>query len=442
MNYIRHLLALLLPYAVYKNLTKAYRLITNPIKEKNRKLQNSISTKRKQAARRAQIRQDIKPLSKVFIGQGRHIFFGYYDLSPFSQDETKLLAMQLNASLATPDKHTAMKVGYFDLITNKPDFVAVGQTTTWCWQQGCRLQWYPAASRELIFYNTLLQNEYGAVMQEIESGKIRHTIHRPIYDLDKSGNWGLSLNFSRLQRLRPGYGYGNLPDQSEADYCPTNDGVWLVDIQNDQAQLLFSLAQLAAISPYESMIGAQHYINHLSFNPSGSDFLFFHLWLDQNNRRYSRLFTADAQGNRLTLLNNTGHVSHYTWLSDERLVVTTHVSPKRELRYVLYHHTDGFEGIIGNQHLTTDGHPTFIRDGRLMITDTYPDEFRDQKLLLFNPEQDNVKVIDRFYMPPEFTGEVRCDLHPRPSPSAKLLCVDVVAGGYRAMQLLDISTLE
>ena len=279
-------------------------------------------------------------------------------------------------------------------------------------------------------------------MQEIESGKIRHTIHRPIYDLDKSGNWGLSLNFSRLQRLRPGYGYGNLPDQSEADYCPTNDGVWLVDIQNDQAQLLFSLAQLAAISPYESMIGAQHYINHLSFNPSGSDFLFFHLWLDQNNRRYSRLFTADAQGNRLTLLNNTGHVSHYTWLSDERLVVTTHVSPKRELRYVLYHHTDGFEGIIGNQHLTTDGHPTFIRDGRLMITDTYPDEFRDQKLLLFNPEQDNVKVIDRFYMPPEFTGEVRCDLHPRPSPSAKLLCVDVVAGGYRAMQLLDISTLE
>jgi hypothetical protein len=439
---MKRIIEAVLPNIAYQQIVKAYRLVANPIKKLKRRLHNIIRTKYKQAARLAQIRQDIKPLGTTFVGKRQHTFFGYYDLSPFNQNEKRLLAMQLSASLATPDKNTVMNVGYFDIETNNPGFVVVGQTTTWCWQQGCRLQWYPSASEETIFYNALLQNQYGAVIQEIESGKICHTIQHPVYDLDRSGNWGLSLNFSRLQRLRPGYGYVNLPDQSELEYCPANDGVWFIDIQNSQAQLLFSLAQLAIVSPHESMKGAQHYINHLSFNPPGNNFLFFHLWLDQNNRRYSRLFTADVQGNRLTLLNNTGHVSHYTWLSDERLVVTTYVSPKRELRYVLYHHTDGFEGLIGNQHLTTDGHPNFIRDGSLMITDTYPDEFRDQKLLAFNTEQDSLKVIERFNIPSEFTGEVRCDLHPRPSQTGNLLCVDNVVKGLRAMTVIDISKIQ
>jgi hypothetical protein len=439
---MKRILEAVLPKIAYQQIDKAFKPVANPIKRLKRGLHNIIRIKFKQAARRAQIWQDIKPSSTTFFGKRQHTFFGYYDLSPFNQNGKRLLAMQLNTSLATPDKNTVMNVGYFDIETNKPGFVVVGQTTTWCWQQGCRLQWYPSASEETIFYNTLSQNQYGAVIQEIKSGKIRHTIQHPIYDLCRNGNWGLSLNFSRLQRLRPGYGYVNLPDQSKTVYCPTNDGVWLIDIQKNKAHLLFSMSQLAKVSPHESMNGAQHYINHLSFNPSGRDFLFFHLWLDQNNRRYSRLFTADVQGNRLTLLNNIGHVSHYTWLTDERLVVTTHVSPKRNLRYVLYHHTDGFEGIIGNQHLTTDGHPNFIRSGYLMITDTYPDEFRDQKLLVFNTEKDSLKVIERFNMPSEFTGEVRCDLHPRPSQTGNLICVDNVVKGLRVMTVIDISKIQ
>ena len=270
---------------------------------------------------------------------------------------------------------------------------------------------------------------------------ISHTLDYPVYDLDSTGQFGLSLNFSRLQRLRPGYGYVNLPDTTQQNFAPKDDGIWLVDINKNQSFLLFSLADVAEIEPHPNMVNAQHYFNHISFNPSGTVFLFFHLLLDENQHRHSRLFTANIQGNRIILSNNIGPVSHYTWLSDERLVVTTHVS-RNQVRYIQYHYLNGFEGIVGNLHLTNDGHPTFIKEGELLISDTYPNRFRQQKLLLYNIKKDKVIVLDRLFSPHEFHGEVRCDLHPRPSLSSNLICLDIVKNRKRAIKVIDISNMR
>jgi hypothetical protein len=386
-----------------------------------------------------QVKNDIKPPSVTFSVDDRHVFFGYYDLSPFNQNETKLLAMQVDAPLKSPEKNNQATVGYYEILNEKQIYISVGKTSTWNWQQGCRLQWFPSEKNDLILYNCLLNDHYGAKIQDVDRKEIIAILQTPIYDLSSSGNWGLSLNFSRLQRLRPGYGYVNLHDDSEKDLCPANDGVWLVDIHKDNKKLLFSLQQISSLSPHKSMHNAQHYINHLKFNPSGNTFLFFHLWLDENHKRHVRLFTSDFEGNRLTLLNNSGHVSHYNWLSDDKLIITTFVAPN-QLRYVLYHSFDGLIDIIGNQQLKSDGHPTFLQSGSYILTDTYPDELREQKLLLFNHQNLQLKVIDRFYSSPKFSGEVRCDLHPRISPSEKLICVDCVKNNYRAMCLLDLSS--
>jgi len=373
---------------------------------------------------------------------GAHCFFGYYDISPFSASEQLLLATQTTTALRTPRADDELAVGFYDLTAEKREFQKVGTTETWCWQQGCRLRWDPAAPDTRIIYNKMTDGQYGSVIQDIRTGQVEHKSSFSLYDLASDGEHGLTLNFSRLQRLRPGYGYVNLPDDSKFDYCPHDDGVWLVDLQNDQKKLLFSLLELAAISPHTSMKNSQHYVNHLSFNPSGREFLFLHLWVDENNRRYSRLFTSDQKAGRLNLLNNTGLVSHYTWLSDERLLIVTRVTSLGKLRYVLYHYINGFEGITGDDHLIGDGHPTFIGNGKQIVTDTYPDEFRNQNILLYNRETNTIRVIQRCYVPPEYTGEVRCDLHPRTSPSGKLLCADVVVDGRRAMQVFDISCIQ
>lgn len=386
-------------------------------------------------------KEDIHPAQITLSSINCHTFFGYYDINPFSSTEDNILAMRVDSELSSPKPGRLAELGYFKLNDNNHDFISFASTQTWNWQQGCRLQWYTQNNDKTVLFNTMIADHYGAVVMEPESGIINQQIDYPLYHVEKTGKWGLSLNFSRLHRLRPGYGYAVLHDETENELCPANDGVWLIDIRNNKSKLLFSLAELPKISPHESMSEAQHYINHLCFNPSGSAFMFFHLWVDTDNRRHSRLFVSDTDGSSLKLLVNTGHVSHYTWFSDEKLLVTTYVTKNRQLRYVIYDIHQGFDSIIGINNLTFDGHPSFFREGNFIVTDTYPDEYRDQKLLLFNTEKEQVKVIDRFNSPIEFKGELRCDLHPRISPSGTKICIDMPEVNLRVMKIIDISMI-
>jgi len=384
-------------------------------------------------------KHDILPPQITLSNDAHHIFFGYYDLNPFDKSENKVLAINVDRELSTPKPNRLAEVGYFDLTHSKPYFIKIGQTETWNWQQGCRLQWYPSCNDSAVLYNCLVDDNYGSVVMEFKNGKINQKINHAIYQLNKSGTVGLSLNFSRLQRLRPGNGYSNLPDETINENCPKNDGIWRIDIQKNQSSLLFSLECLVKVSPHDNMRNAQHYVNQLIFNPSGDSFLFLHRWIDDTNKRHSRLFTASSNGENLNLIINTGVVSHFTWLSDDRFLVFMPVDKHRQARFVLYSIENGFMGIIGIEQLIKDGHPTFISEGKSLILDTYPDKYRNQKLLLFNIVNNKLDVIDRFYSPPIFTGELRCDLHPRPSLTSNKICIDVVSNNLRAIKVLDLS---
>ena len=387
-------------------------------------------------------RADLRPSKEVFSVAGKNCFFGYYDLNPFSSDESRLLATSTGAGLFSPQPTDSMTIGYFKLNDQSRQFHVVGETTLWCWQQGCRLRWHPSDPDRLIIYNRLVDGTYGAVIQDIETKEVVREYPFSLYDIDCLGKRGVTLNFSRLQRLRPGYGYGVLPDETLGVDCASNDGVWVVDLDADRKELVFSCAELVSIEPHSTMQDAEHYINHLSISPQGTSCLFFHLWLQkETKKRHSRLFTFDFETLDLRLLLSDGPVSHYTWISDDILSVTTTVSEKRDLRYVLCHKRTGFIGITGVNQLREDGHQTFLSGTDLMITDTYPNSYRDQRLLLYAIGDDRLKTIDRFRIPPEFTGEVRCDLHPRVSPSQRMVCVDMVRNGHRAMAVLDISAL-
>ena len=41
----------------------------------------------------------------------------------------------------------------------------------------------------------------------------------PVYSVANNGKFALTLDFSRLHRLRPGYGYSNLPDETRKEKC-------------------------------------------------------------------------------------------------------------------------------------------------------------------------------------------------------------------------------
>ncbi|MFC1837891.1 hypothetical protein ACFLYW_04350 [Thermodesulfobacteriota bacterium] len=378
--------------------------------------------------------------TRIFDLPDAHVFFGYYDIPQFSRDENLLLAMAAPLINTTPSPEHHVRLGFFDLREDEPNFCEFAITSTWCWQQGCRLQWFPSEAEGTVLYNTIVDGSYGCIIQDVYSGEVVRSFRRPIYVVSRDGLWGLSLNFSRLQRLRPGYGYNVLPDLSQNELQPADDGIWRIDLEKGEEKLLVPLRDIAELKSDPTAFGAQHYFNHLLFNIDGDRFMFFHLWQLANGSRRIRLLTSNINGEDIRLLNDSGHASHYCWKDNNLLLCFSTITDKGE-GYYLYNDFKGETQIIGDGILNEDGHPSFIPSSDWLITDTYPDKYGDQSLLLYDCDTSKLIVLDKEFSPVRFHTEMRCDLHPRVSTSGRYVCIDCFSDGKRAMKVFDISSL-
>jgi hypothetical protein len=97
--------------------------------------------------------------------------------------------------------------------------------------------------------------------------------------------------------------------------------------------------------------------------------------------------------------------------------------------------------IIGEKRLTRDGHCSFSPNRRWILTDTYPDKNRLSTLKVFNCEDGHELILGRFYSHPSYSGEIRCDLHPRWSRTGSKICFDSVHEGSRQMYVMDVRQL-
>lgn len=376
---------------------------------------------------------------KKYSVENRQTFFGYYDITPFSQNNRYILSMVGPRGNKPPNPGDELTIGYFN-IDNEKNFNPIATTTTWCWQQGCRLQWYPANDELIIFNKMLDNNKFGSVILNFKTQEVVKIFDTPIYDISKNGDFALTLNFSRLHRLRPGYGYVGMEDNTFGKLAPDNDGVWLVDLNTGNRELLLNIRDIVNLSPLESMDGAEHYINHIKFNPNSNRFMFFHLWV-KNKKRYGRLMTSDLKAKNVCILANEGHVSHYAWKSDtELLVYSTH--SKTGTGYHLYKDLTNEISVVGKGTLTGDGHPSYSPEERIILTDTLPDKYGERNLLLYNYTNYKLSKIGSFYSPLKFSGEVRCDLHPRWDRIGDYICLDSAHEGGRAMYLINLSKLN
>jgi len=103
-----------------------------------------------------------------FGEKNKHIFFGYYDVTPFNDSDKSLLVMQASLMNRAPKENDYAEIGYYHINELNRSFVFLGKTNTWCWQQGCRLQWYGGGKNQII-YNCLVDGEYGSMIKEISS---------------------------------------------------------------------------------------------------------------------------------------------------------------------------------------------------------------------------------------------------------------------------------
>ena len=361
------------------------------------------------------------------------ICFGYHDKSPFSLDGTKLLAMHLTVGQTDPAAEcTPVKLGFYNVTRSgviDEEFVEIASTNTWCWQQGCMLQWDPEEPNQSLYFNDLVEGAYGSRKFDLSTGRVERSYPFPIYSISIDGREALSLNFSRLGRLRPGYGYDLIDDPFAEEAAPADDGLYLYDLESGEGELLVGLEELANRVPH--IKNAEHYINHASFAPQGDWITFFHIWrFKDTGKRSIVLYGYDRTTKSLIVIEDQRTPSHFCWQNDTKLLVTN-VDHDGVWRYTLYDLKDLSRRDL-DLGLTQDGHPMFYPGSEsIFVTDTYPDKLRDQHLLIVDMEKGTNIEIAALYSPYAFRGQVRCDLHPRWDHTGGLISVDTATSGRR-----------
>ncbi len=339
----------------------------------------------------------------IFSVQNTNTFFGYYDINPLK--DNKLLAHSIRKNADT--KKEDINIGYFDVNTHEYTYLI--KSKAWCWQQGSRLRW--SNDENVIIYNDIDNNHYCTRYYDINKKKIIKTISFPLYDINADESYGISVNFSRLQRLRPGYGYDKLLDLTKEDNFPKNDGLFLVDIKNNNSKLLISLYDLAKdVKDYQNYA---HYINHVSFSPNGNKVMFFHLYVASDNDEWrTRLCIYDIVKDKLEILEKDAIISHYDWMNNENLLVTTFEFGEEKRDYRIYNLNNKKYKVVDNEKLKKDGHPTFIGNDKF-ISDTYPDNNYYQHLFEYDMKNNRYNEILSIFSSPRLMDDKRCDLHPR-----------------------------
>lgn len=357
-------------------------------------------------------RYDIEPAP-------RDRFFGYFDVYPWSSSVDGLLLHEIVGD--------EVEIGLY----RHGEHTTLATSSAWNLQQGSRTQWHPTSKS--VLFNSIESGRL--VAQEIHSdGTPITTYERPIQAIHPDGTEFLSLNYDRLDRNRPDYGYGrepgSLPD-------PVSDGLWRVEMDTGTDELLVPLRSL--IDRAETTADHdEHYVNHALYSPTGGRFVFLHRWKGEEGR-VSRLYVGDRDGNCRVVMDETV-VSHYCWLSDSELFLWGRTAEFGDGYHVLDVDTGEFAYVDALDEWG-DGHPSLSPDGRYIVTDTYPDRERQRHLLLYDRETDEVTELGRFFEPLQYTGKTRCDLHPRWSPDGSAISFDSTHTGRRDSYVLDVSQI-
>lgn len=428
------------------------------------------------------------PARRLF-DQDYHYFFGYFDKSPWDATGTMILAHRAAFAGRMPTADDPVTIGYRHVAEGAP-FVPLDESYAWNWQQGAMLQWLPGRSPHIV-YNNRCNGAYVAIIRDASTGEVVRVLPRPVYALSPDGRFALSLDFTRLQATRPDYGYPLLPGSAAPEPCPSDDGVYLLDLHTCESRLLISFRQIAELGNYHLRGDILHWFGHFLFAPGGQRFCFVHRMRAQGSGGFfSRLFTADLAGQHIFCLLDSGKVSHYDWPSDTHLLVWARkpqaggtvyqpqpaqpaaaAAPAHPLKlaarsiyrslpalgwlrqqyqfwqdqhrhglgYLLLTDQSNHYQHIAPGVLVEDGHCAFAPDRAWFVTDTYPDHRRQRHLMLYHMASARLIHLGAFYSPREALASVRCDLHPRWNNDGSQVCIDSFHEQGRNMYVLDVA---
>ena len=374
-------------------------------------------------------------ISRITPDDGYEYFYGYYDKSPWDSSDRYMICLQVQQAYKSVAPKEPGKVCLIDT-QNDNKLIEIGTTHSWNVQQGCMAQWLGPDFNSKIIYNDYRNGEYCSVVFNVKTMCEDKVLSRPVYDVSRDGTFALSLDFNRLHRMRPGYGYSNMPDSTKGLLCPDECCIWKLDIATGNVTELFKYTDFSGFESNESMIGAEHKVNHLMISPNGKRFMVLHRWF-RKGRKHTRLVTVNVDKSEMYNLSDDVFVSHCYWKNDYEILSFLRKSETGDHYYLMKDKSQIFSLLW--PRLRTDGHCSYSPDGSLVITDSYPNRKRMAFIYVCAEYQEQPVRIARVFSPFKYDNNCRCDLHPRWNREGNKICFDSVHEGKRGLYQIAIN---
>lgn len=368
-------------------------------------------------------------------------FFGYYDKSPWDITDRYVLCMRAKDTWSDVSPREKADILIIDTDKKESELERVrkvAETSAWNVQQACMLQWLGPDYSSRILYNDCRNGKYISVILSVDTME-ENVIPAPVYSVSADGKFALTLDFSRLYELRPGYGYYNVPEKTKGIALPDETAIWKVDLENRKVTELLKYTDFANFQPRLEMQeeGSVHKVNHIMISPNGKRFMVLYRWFN-GQRKYTRLITCNVDGTDMYLLSDDDMVSHCFWKDDEHILAFENKKKTGPGYYLMRDKTDKY--IHCWPQFSNDGHPSYSPDGSMIVTDSYPDRARIASINIMcgdENKKDNVTVA-RVFAPFKYDNDTRCDLHPRWNRNGNKICFDSVFEGRRGLYYIDV----
>ena len=368
-----------------------------------------------------------------------HHFFGYYGINVWDRSGRHHLALESDFHRRPPTPADRARVGLVDLESGA--FERIAETGAFNLQQGSMLHWIDAGRGEELTYNAWQGPRVVSHALHRATGATR-TLQAPVAAVTADGRQALGLNYARMYHCRSVVGYANEQDPASLVLAPEDDGLYRIDLPTGRAELVVSHAQVIRAAALSEPPSGLVWFNHVMFNTDGSRALFFcRMRRGAEKGMRSSLWTVRPDGSELSLQIGFPHrISHFAWLDPDRVLISTDLLGSMQFLTFTVDRNDFAP--IGAGVLPPDGHACFSPDGRWMVCDTYPQGAeRISQVMLYEMATGRRVDVAGFRSEPVFTGDVRCDLHPRWHPDGTLLTIDAVPEGDRQIYLLDVADL-
>lgn len=348
------------------------------------------------------------------------VFFGFHDKTPWSPDGTRVLAH------AVPDRDTGPCEGPLEVGILDPwrpgTFRTVASTHAWNWQQGAELQWR-GSTGEILFNEAGGPSGARAAIVDAE-GTVLATLPHAASAVSRDGRLAASIDFGRLSVGMPGYGYASARDAA-ASLCELR----VMDLVREETRVVFSDSANAG--------GGYRFTSHTAFSPDDRWIAFYVRTRMPRGRLKTELWLADPDGAERRRIE-VADCSHYAWCDGERLLAYCRPEPGSRWGYCLVDVESGSVTRLSWLKDLPDGHPGSCAVHGLVVSDTYPDRRRLQRLLLLDLTRRTTAELARVRIPMRFRGEDRCDFHPRWSRDGGAICFDSAHTGRRSLCVLAV----